>query len=96
MQLDFEGSLSPVIAPKKARPSETGSDEVRNGSILKIRGRGWGRGVWFDVSLKAKHRKHPLNIVFHLRLQTPGGRKGILPFVVAASCDPSGFCLLDR
>uniref|UniRef100_A0A8C6VCS4 Anaphase-promoting complex subunit 1 n=1 Tax=Naja naja TaxID=35670 RepID=A0A8C6VCS4_NAJNA len=25
--LDFEGSLSPVIAPKKARPSETGSDE---------------------------------------------------------------------
>ncbi|XP_019518433.1 PREDICTED: anaphase-promoting complex subunit 1 isoform X3 [Hipposideros armiger] len=24
---DFEGSLSPVIAPKKARPSETGSDE---------------------------------------------------------------------
>ncbi|KAM4693876.1 anaphase-promoting complex subunit 1 [Discoglossus pictus] len=25
--LDFEGSLSPVIAPKKARPSETGSEE---------------------------------------------------------------------
>uniref|UniRef100_A0A7M4F1M5 Anaphase-promoting complex subunit 1 n=1 Tax=Crocodylus porosus TaxID=8502 RepID=A0A7M4F1M5_CROPO len=25
--LDFEGSLSPVIAPKKARPSEIGSDE---------------------------------------------------------------------
>ncbi|KAI1240326.1 Anaphase-promoting complex subunit 1 [Lamprotornis superbus] len=25
--LDFEGSLSPVIAPKKARPSEAGSDE---------------------------------------------------------------------
>uniref|UniRef100_A0A8C8E7G3 Anaphase-promoting complex subunit 1 n=1 Tax=Otus sunia TaxID=257818 RepID=A0A8C8E7G3_9STRI len=25
--LDLEGSLSPVIAPKKARPSETGSDE---------------------------------------------------------------------
>ncbi|KAG9468649.1 hypothetical protein GDO78_022271 [Eleutherodactylus coqui] len=25
--LDFEGSLSPVIAPKKPRPSETGSDE---------------------------------------------------------------------
>ncbi|XP_036606766.1 anaphase-promoting complex subunit 1 [Trichosurus vulpecula] len=25
--LDFEGSLSPVIAPKKARPSDTGSDE---------------------------------------------------------------------
>ncbi|XP_025210775.1 anaphase-promoting complex subunit 1 [Theropithecus gelada] len=25
---DFEGSLSPVIAPKKARPSETGSDDV--------------------------------------------------------------------
>ncbi|KAG8536200.1 hypothetical protein GDO81_026915 [Engystomops pustulosus] len=25
--MDFEGSLSPVIAPKKARPSETGSDE---------------------------------------------------------------------
>uniref|UniRef100_A0A452U4A4 Anaphase-promoting complex subunit 1 n=1 Tax=Ursus maritimus TaxID=29073 RepID=A0A452U4A4_URSMA len=24
---DFEGSLSPVIAPKKARPSETGSDD---------------------------------------------------------------------
>lgn len=27
-QFDFEGSLSPVIAPKKARPSETGSDDV--------------------------------------------------------------------
>ncbi|MEE6474887.1 hypothetical protein FKM82_010525 [Ascaphus truei] len=27
VRLDFEGSLSPVIAPKKARPSETGSDE---------------------------------------------------------------------
>lgn len=36
LQLDFEGSLSPVIAPKKARPSETGSDEVRNGSLSYI------------------------------------------------------------
>uniref|UniRef100_A0A8I3WC17 Anaphase-promoting complex subunit 1 n=1 Tax=Callithrix jacchus TaxID=9483 RepID=A0A8I3WC17_CALJA len=26
-EFDFEGSLSPVIAPKKARPSETGSDD---------------------------------------------------------------------
>lgn len=43
LQLDFEGSLSPVIAPKKARPSEAGSDEVRDGSLLKIRA--WG-GAW--------------------------------------------------
>lgn len=27
-QLHFEVPLSPVIAPKKARPADTGSDEV--------------------------------------------------------------------
>lgn len=27
-QFDFEGSLSPVTAPKKATPPETGSDDV--------------------------------------------------------------------
>lgn len=44
-QLDLEGSLSPVIAPKKARPSETGSDEVRNGFLLQVRA--LGVGGWF-------------------------------------------------
>lgn len=49
LQLDFEGSLSPVIAPKKARPSETGSDEVRNGSLLQIKAAGV-RGLRFFLS----------------------------------------------
>ncbi|MBN3295003.1 APC1 protein, partial [Amia calva] len=32
--LDFEGSLSPVIAPKKPRPSEMGSDDVRRCAMI--------------------------------------------------------------
>lgn len=34
-QLHFEVPLSPVIAPKKARPADTGTDDVSvDGSVL--------------------------------------------------------------
>lgn len=42
-QLHFEVPLSPVIAPKKARPAETGSDEV------SVRGSGRGQTAFHDL-----------------------------------------------
>lgn len=90
LQLDFEGSLSPVIAPKKARPSETGSDEVRNGSLLQIKAAGV-RGLRFFLSFFFKGKQRNSWVVHfiwaHPRLQTSGGRKVILPCAVAVSCD---------
>lgn len=56
LQLNVGGSPSPVSAPKKARPSETGSDEVRNGSLWQIKA--GGVLIYCCFFLKTIQKKH--------------------------------------
>lgn len=83
LQLNVGGSPSPVSAPKKARPSETGSDEVRNGSLWQIKA--WE--CWSIVGfLKDNPEETPL-IWAHQGLQVCGGRKAVLHCAASVSCD---------